>query len=228
MKKIFTTFINKLLIITCFLFSIKNGNAANNPIAEAVGQKHDLNISFPTYNLFTNVQDTESKNLPQELSIGTVVNLKSKELFSLLKQSSDAISVNIPFDGDIITVELINVNILTPDFTIHTSDKNNISYTPGKYYRGIIKDNPNSIAAFSFFNDELYGVISDDVNGNIVIGRVLQPGNINKYIIYSDKDLIRTSLEFCKMANYTPDTKYLHQLSLLPSSSERCSTPRNV
>ena len=128
MKKIFMTFINKLLIITCFLFSITNGNAANNPIAEAVGQKHDLNISFTAYNLFTNVQDLESKNLPQELSIGTVVSLKSKELFSLLKQSSNAISVNIPFDGDIITVELVNVNILTPDFTIHTSDKARINF----------------------------------------------------------------------------------------------------
>ena len=68
---------------------------------------------------------------------------------------------------------------------------NNVNYNPGVYYRGTIKGNPNSLASFSFFNDQLFGIISDDAFGNITVGRVVRPGNTSEYIIYTDRNLIQ-------------------------------------
>lgn len=219
MKQIFISIKSKQIIFSVVMLFAQNCYAALKPLAESVKEKHELKIDFRSYNLFTNSKAITSEAFRLALSSGTTTEINTKQLFSIVQQAPSAITLYIPFNNGNIAVELVNINILTPDFIVRTSTNNIEPYTPGKYYRGIIKGNSNSVAAFSFFNNELYGIISDSLNGNIVVGKVLRPGNENEYIIYSDKNLLRSSSNICNTSDSIPKLNQLKRLSQL--SSER-------
>ena len=134
MKKTILLHVQKLLFTILILFFVNNIYAASRPVADAVVQKHDLNINFRSYNLFLNAHELTNANYRVALSTGTVANLNQGKLNDLIQLSPAAITVNIPFNGGVIAVELVSVNILTPDFTIRTNENKTVAYTPGKYY----------------------------------------------------------------------------------------------
>ena len=219
MKRIFFSFKKKQIIFAVILLLSGNCYAALKPLAESVKEKHELKIGFRSYNLFTQSKEIAGESFRQALSSGTIAEINAKQLFSIVQQSPSAVTLNIPFNNQNIAIELVLVNIFTPDFSVRTSTNKNEPYTPGKYYRGIIKGNPNSMAVFSFFNNEFYGVLSDSLNGNIVIGKTLRPGNDNEYIIYSDKNLLRSSSNFCKAPDRPVELSQLNRLSQLSNST---------
>ena len=219
MNQIFFPFNKKQIIFAVIVLLSGNCYAALKPLAESVKEKHELKIGFRSYNLFTQSKEIAGESFRQALSSGTIAEINVKQLFSIVQQSPSAVTLNIPFNNRNIAIELVSVNIFTPDFTVRTSATKSEPYTPGKYYRGIIKGNPNSMAVFSFFNNEVYGVLSDSLNGNIVIGKTLRPGNDNEYIIYSDKNLLRTSSNFCKTPDSTVELNQLERLSQLSNTT---------
>ena len=115
-----------------------------------------------------------------------------------MQQKSTAISLVLPgTDGKTYTVELARYDFLTNDFEVHEMGENNtdklVSYTPGLYYRGIVKGIAGSVAAFSFFNNEVYGVFSIPGEGNYVVTPNTMVGksyDYNRhYLLYNDADL---------------------------------------
>ena len=193
------TFRLSLLSFSFFLMFYSGKNyAALNPIAEAVKKKHELKIVFPAYNLFKNTNTNVNENIRKALTSGTSADIIPEKLYELVHLAPPVVNINLPFNGKTLSVDLVSVSFFTENFSILTSDHKAVSYTPGVYYRGTIKGNPNSIAAFSFFNDELYGVVSDVENGNIIVGKFLTPGNTSRYIIYSDKNLLHPIPNYCK------------------------------
>lgn len=99
------------------------------------------------------------------------------------------IEINIPYNGHTIAVQLYRSDIFASGFHVDTNKKQAISYKKGAYYRGIIKGNSNSLASFSFFQDEMSGMISSPTLNNLIIGRLNREKNIKDYIIYSDGQL---------------------------------------
>jgi hypothetical protein len=192
-----------LIIIITVLFSF-NSSAAVRPVAAEVEKMHNLNVAFRNYELFVNAHPI-GESLQRSLTEGTEAELLPGKLGSLVAQANDAISVSIPFEGSTITVDLVRTNIFTDDFTVLTGNNDPQHYTPGVYYRGIIHGNPNSISSFSFFNNQVYGIISDDVHGNVVIGKLNMPGNLVNYVIYSAHNLTKHFDNFCHTTeNYRP------------------------
>ncbi len=187
-------------IITAFFATV---NAANRPVAEEVQRMHQLNVSFYPYDVFSNVKSIDDP-FKNELSKGTQAEIIPGKLRALVSSGPEAISISIPFEGTTITVDLVRSKIFTDDFTVVTGENKVYPYTPGVYYRGIIRNNPNSISAFSFFNGELYGTISDNAHGNIVIGKLKTPGNNSQYVIYSDKDILLPFPDFCNTTEKEP------------------------
>ncbi|MBK7108506.1 MAG: GEVED domain-containing protein [Chitinophagales bacterium] len=112
-------------------------------------------------------------------------------LESLYNEKKDAISLSIPYRDEVLELELIQVHILSSGFKVTSALGGDEAYNPGIYYRGIIKDDPNSIVAISIFQNEIFGVASSQKDGNINIGRNKKPGALeNEYMLYSDKDIL--------------------------------------
>ena len=84
---------------------------------------------------------------------------------------------------------LYKVNPFTEDFQIDTDKSKNIAYQKGVYYRGIIKNDINSVSSFNFFNGEFNGIISSESLGNLVIGKLDKKENQLDYIVYSDSKM---------------------------------------
>jgi hypothetical protein len=85
---------------------------------------------------------------------------------------------SFPYDNKTITVQLYRVNLFTDDFKVVTDQSNGegVNYSPGIYYQGIVKGDAHSLAAVSFFDGEMMGVVSTDDYRNINIGKSALPG----------------------------------------------------
>src|SRR5690625_7092140 len=84
-------------------------------------------------------------------------------------------------------VEMYQHEVLSDDFLATDENMNPINYTPGKYYRGVVKGDYNSLVAISFFEDEVMGVISTLEKGNVVLGKSTDGQD---YVSYSDVYLL--------------------------------------
>jgi len=128
--------------------------------------------------------------------------LSNSQLASFMDAKNFAISLVIPTeDGSTYTLDLAQHQVLSNDFEVHEMGAYNtdtkIDYTPGLYYRGVVNGVEGSIAAFSFFNNQIYGFFSIPGVGNYVIEPHVALGGENyneHYLLYNDMDIIHKEL----------------------------------
>lgn len=117
----------------------------------------------------------------------TVLNLDETQLERLLQEAPEYIEVTIPYQNEMVEVELFKQNIFTESFIAKDEQGNVLDFTLGEYYRGAIKGNHQSLAAISFFDGDVMGVISSYEHGNITVGK---SADRQDFISYSDKNLL--------------------------------------
>ena len=84
------------------------------------------------------------------------------------------------------TLELVEAPKYFYDYVVTTSSGERFSANRDiKHYRGIVRNDPNSIAAITFYEDEIMGLIATS-EGNFNIVKEKQSG---KHIFYNDKNL---------------------------------------
>ena len=112
-------------------------------------------------------------------------------LAQLLKEAPKTMQFNIPTTTKgVLEVELVQINLFTPDFQVIESHTNAAADVKlGKFYRGIIKNDPNSIVALSLFDDEVRGLFSSST-GNLVLGKLNSRQLAGKHILYDDHEVL--------------------------------------
>lgn len=173
-----------ILIILFPVFSI-----GQKRVNDEVKRYKDANSRFEKIDLFSENETNEEIN--KTVKEATLASLSEIELEKIMKNNYQTIEIKLPYKNDIITVELYKVNPFTEDFKINTNKSENISYSKGQHYRGVIKDEINSIASFNFFKNEMNGIVSSLELGNLNIGKLFNTSENNlDYIIYSDSNLL--------------------------------------
>ena len=156
------------------------------PVAEKVKNSRIANRMFVKYSPFTVDASPNKKAAYLSATEGiTVMKLQKTELLRINTEKPEALEMDFPFEGKIVTVELVKNNFFTHDFKVNT-DKGYINYTPGVYYQGIVKGDNESLVAISFFKDDIVGVTSIKNIGNIVIGK---SKNADEFVSYNDQKL---------------------------------------
>ncbi|MEO6167793.1 MAG: M12 family metallo-peptidase, partial [Chitinophagales bacterium] len=180
------------------------------PIAQQLDKVKNSGIALNPVTLFS-INATRSAEMQPSIKKAVAVTLDMNALSTLKASNAEAIAFNFPYDNKIITLELYRVDILTEDFSVITDQSNGetIPYTPGIYYRGIVKGDESSVAALSFFDGEMMGVVSSDQYMNINIGKSAKEGaKAYDYVIYSDNNL-----PLQNMACATPENPdYINQM----------------
>ncbi|MBN8641207.1 MAG: zinc-dependent metalloprotease [Flavobacteriales bacterium] len=166
----------------------------------------DANFNFEKLSIFENSEDKSVFKNEKIIKDASYVSLKLMEFEKIIINQYQTIELQIQFKSQPITIELYRVNIFSSGFNIKTDTKENIIYSKGQHYRGIIKGDENSIASFNFFENEMNGIISSTELGNINIGKLIDSP---KYIIYSDSDLLVNTEFTCN----TKDEKTITQNS---------------
>jgi Metallo-peptidase family M12/Secretion system C-terminal sorting domain len=178
MKKTFLFF-----ILLCF-----NANAQNG-IGKKVTQLVSENTTFKKSSVLTEsieIDNTETKMVVEKATFAKINSLSVNEIVT---NKYENLEIEIPYQSEFVVIQLYRVNLFTEDFQIDTDKAKNVAYTPGVYYRGIVKGDPKSIVSFNFFENELNAIISSKKLHNLVVGKLQKTGNISDYIIYSDVDL---------------------------------------
>src|SRR5690606_27231641 len=154
-------------LLFCSIISFGQIRSVSTKVQELNSQKE-----FKSYDLFSvdNNVYKATKYFTSATDV-TVLNLDETQLQRLLTEAPEYIEVTIPYYNEMVEVELFKQNIFTESFIAKDEQGNLLDFTLGEYYRGAIKGDHESLAAISFFEGDVMGVISSYEHGNITVGR---------------------------------------------------------
>ncbi|MBL3549017.1 T9SS type A sorting domain-containing protein [Chryseobacterium sp. KMC2] len=179
--------IKKILMFTVLFWNFFSFAQEIKPVARKIHEYEKLNYRAPRYGLFDVKNLDNLVDLKKIAPDATVFNLNVPKLMRLLAESPEFLEVSFPFDGDKeITVQLYKKQIFTADFKVKTKKDELVPYHPGIYYRGIVKGDDQSIVSFSFFDNDVVGIVSTPALGNIVLGKMK---NSSDFVSYSESKL---------------------------------------
>ena len=205
-----------LLLCTFSAFSQHYGK-----IAQKIKGFEDKKVRFEQESIFSKLSDFNDFSLKNNIADATIAALNLENINKLIAENKSYIELEIPYNGKKITVLLYKIEIHTEDFQIDSDKQKNIAFEKGLFYRGIVKNDYNSLASFNFFKNQMSAIISDSEFGNLVIGKLEAPENINNYIIYEDSKL-KIPYNF-KCATVEEDLK-IESNSVQSVNSNRCAT----
>lgn len=178
-----------LYTIFYLLFSFALFAQDANPVAEKIAEYHSNKAEFSAYDLFSEenspVQSTKYQDAAKDVVVFT---LNKEELRKLIAEKPEVLVFSFPYKEREITVELFKKEIFAEGFEAVDQNKNKLDYEPGVYYRGIVKNDPLSLVAFSFFKDEIIGVAAALGTGNVVVGKAK---DADLYLSYTDHTLTK-------------------------------------
>ena len=188
-------------------------------VAKKITQLNAENTVFTPFSVLESSAYSPSSAVNAVIEKANYARLNSSELAAIMVQKKEFIELAIPYQNETITVQLYKVNPLAEGFHLDSDTQKYIAYTPGLYYRGAIKNNPNSLVSFNFFDNDLNGIISSNKLGNVVVGKL---ENSDTYIVYSDSDL-KILNDFACAAKESVTVKSSAKETAQPTSA-RCVT----
>jgi len=218
----------RILMIVVALFSVV-GFSQNQPHKpnQRIQQEKASGATFENLNLFTVIdhQKTQEK-IPSALKEYTVFSFDQKKIDPFRAKAPRTMNLQIPGQKSGMSLELVKVDITTDDFEITEMPSGKV-IKPNKralHYRGIVKGQSNSIAAISFFDNEISGIISvGETSGNFVIGKLKNSMN---QIIYEDKDIGHLNDFACQMIDRPYQTYTDEQLENNDQNKAAVKCPR--
>ncbi len=216
-----------LLMAACFTGS-QSFARQNTPVETFIQQVKETNTFVKVDYLWQTDNNFDKKALLTKVEQALPLTIDYSLVANFLKQKNTAISLEFPaLNGGTYTVEMAQYNYLTNDFQVHEMGANNkdikADYMPGLYYSGVVKGIPGSVAAFSFFNNEVYGIFSIPGEGNYtlvpntMVGRYFDYNT--HYVLYNDKDL--------KMKDMAPKCAADQLPDLSQQAGKTTTTPNN-
>lgn len=134
----------------------------------------------------TSINTISDAKIEDFCNYGVLLDLEKGYIDELLSKQPDKLILGIPVNNsNFFELQLSKIDITSNDFKITTSSGASIPNKPSTnlFYWGIVKDNPGSIAAVSFYQDEVRCIISDE-DGNYVLGAYE-----DAHVLYATKDL---------------------------------------
>ncbi|MBL7796063.1 MAG: hypothetical protein JNJ90_06110 [Saprospiraceae bacterium] len=199
-----------LLMLVYFLFAAF-GSAAQSlkPVATRVLEARQQELSFRSVRLFqkTGILDSSAARFAEEAQF---LRIKKGRLQHLISARPEAISFVLPCNESVLVIDLVRVETGFPERKTSGNSLPECSLrltefpVSGIHYRGVLRGAPNSLAAFSFFEDEVWGIVSDAQHHNLVLGKVQRPGNSADYMLYSDKNLAMDNPFECLVQEIRP------------------------
>lgn len=166
-------------------------------VSQKVQQLNSISKRAVEFDLFTKNNDLKkSSKYSKAASDITVLELNERELKRIVDDAPEFISLEIPYQNQLVEVQLYQQNIFMESFVAKDEKGNIIDYKPGKYYRGIVNGDYTSIAAISFFEDNVIGVVSTYELGNLVLGKSTDKKD---YVSYSDRNLLMQNSFECQI-----------------------------
>jgi hypothetical protein len=187
-----------IALLLCF--SAVSSFATNyTPMDAFISRMKTTNEFVTVSNIWTPDNNFDKTELLKVVEEAQPLKIDYTHVAEFMKARHSAISLVVPAEnGGTYTIELGKYDILANDFEVHAVGENGkdtkVDYTPGLYYRGVVKGIQGSVASFSFFNNEVYGIFSIPDVGNFVLVPNSMTGKEwdyhSDYILYNDVKII--------------------------------------
>lgn len=168
---------------------IKSQYASKNQLPNKVAQH------VAKYSTFNEVAALEFKEKPTlqhnkkaDMEGAVYFTKKQTEITRIMKTAPASLSFSIPVSANrAIELQLVKNDFMANGFKVKTSEGENLELnTKAVFYKGIVKGDPQSIAAISFFNGNVSGIISDK-DGNYNLG--LMKNDDKTMVLFNEKSL---------------------------------------
>jgi type IX secretion system substrate protein/metallopeptidase family M12-like protein len=189
------------LLLSLLFFGIFCNGQALRPIAAEIQKRETSHSVFTAYRPLSKYTDDAAPKYTASLSAYTAAKCDPIILSKILAEKPENLTFIFPFLNENITVTLYRTDISNGDFIVNTDKGYYSGYKKGVYYRGIISGDNRSLAAISFFESGIYGVVSSLEKGDINIGKI--KGSVDDYIIYSTQHLLKDQNLQCHMRDIT-------------------------
>lgn len=139
--------------------------------------------------LFEELKEEETEiHLRNSVQSANFLKLIPQAVFDLTLNKPKTISITLKLpDGEMVELELFEKSIWSENAIIRTSDGLLLTPKLNVHYRGVVKGFEGSMAGFSFFEDEVVGVLNLPTKGTYVLG--LLEGQREIHVIYNANDL---------------------------------------
>ncbi len=212
MRMFYSTLVFVLLLVRCF--------AQQNefPLAPADLVQHGKNQGyiFENAHLFVplSAQQAPDGELKNRLNDYQLLRLEPQGLRLFQQRMPVATTFAVPAAaGNTIELELVQVNLFSDDFQVLESHSTApVEIAHGLHYRGVVKGDPNSFAAVSIFNDRVMGLISSPSLGNLVLGKLEEPGYDYQHVLYNDREVLGFEDFLCGTPDATGPGYHAHDL----------------
>lgn len=170
--------------------------AQQSTLVEAFIARVKMQHSFKPVALWQTDKAADAAATASYVSQAAFFQLDLARLGTLMEQRERGIRLQLTDGaGRLFTLDMARYDILAAGFSLQENNGEAIvarQYAPGLFYRGVVNEYPGSLAAFSFFEGELYGVFSIPGQGNfsLVPNTLVAGGKAGgHYLLYNDADL---------------------------------------
>ncbi|XZF15803.1 zinc-dependent metalloprotease [Chitinophagaceae bacterium MMS25-I14] len=210
-----------IICLLCFVTQVKAQTAIADRIAGMPFEQFQSVDIFREKSI-TDDQDARYKKAVKSFSL---MDADRKALERIVSGSMAALEISIPFEGAAATLQLVKNNVVDDQtiFTVQNGDRTEITdAVSGAYYYGVIKDQPHTLVALSFFNGNILGFISND-KGNYILGKSdIFDVTGDEYILYNDKDLINKAYGVCGNSDKDAHLPVMPAVALKGTATNKC------
>jgi hypothetical protein len=215
-SRTFNWLVFSTVLILSGLFS--TNLTAQTPVEQLVEQHQISGTSFETAAPFNTVF-TRDKEAIEVAPNAQFLTLDPYFLSKIVIEQPDALTIQLPYHNETLLIDVVRVDLTTPDFSVLDELEQKQPYTLGVHYRGVLRGHGQSVVALSFFDVEMSCVISAAPFGNLVLGKLDNPNNADQYILYSDREMTVKSPFSCQTLDPEGESIQLdHDHDELPES----------
>ncbi len=145
------------------------------------------------------------------VSDAVFLTLDQQQLRTFMSEAYPAVSFRVQMADRVVDIDLVRYENYAADFRVEAvsgTTARPYDYKPGLHYRGVVAGSEGSIAAFSFFDEGVYGIFSMPGDGG---NYVLAPNNLlpeaertGRYLVYNDAGLVDKNPPLCSTDNLPP------------------------
>lgn len=155
--------------------------------SERISRAKKEGQTFNEYRFFTSAAHLRSEALPADCTDCAVLQLNTDEVRQLQREQPAHLTFGLPTTlRSNLEVELVRAEVLTDDFAVYAaSSEGPVEFDEVLFYRGTLKDDPQSLVAVTVYGDEMRALVSNDQMGNLALGRFGRTGTT--YVLAPDK-----------------------------------------
>jgi len=214
---------NTITLFLIFFLSTFIVSGQENRLRFEIQQAKESNIYFE--NAVLSEVSADTKVLEKFINVDDVFFFGNISL-DVKNNNTKAMNLTIPMNNKNMVLELVEVPESFYNYVVMTSDGEQISANRDiKHYRGVVRDEQNSLAAITVYENEVIGLICSD-EGNFNIVKDKQSG---KHLFFNDKNLKERTPFICGTVDDL-SFSYDPEVLLKPRSnlSEQQSTLRSA